>query len=307
MNAPGWAFNLMVLAAGILLFCGIGAVLALFYWFSPARREAKNAQRRVPNNPMTQRPNDPRPGAFASQGIPRTQSANWRGIPENERGASFFSGRAANVRDMHTTTVSVGGRRRRVLVDNDDHAILQAGMMPPFLMFPFVGGYVPWYAYPDYNPYNDYGGAMPGDYLPYEQVPPQYWEEQPPIADYAYTPDQENFQDYAAGVAIGAMDTENTVAFEDVYRPGMPDAGGYIEPYGDETAVDPLGDPADVYGRNDDPLGDPADSGFDNGDPLGDPADSTSDFGSGDTSSSFDTGGFSAGGFDAGSGSSDAS
>lgn len=297
MSIPGWIFNLLVLVAGILLFGGIAVILGLFYWFSPARREKQQTtggRGQRPNrtlDPTTQQPLNSKPSAFGAQGIPRTQSANWRGIPNNERGASFFSGRAANVRDMHTTTVSVGGRRRRVLVDDDDYAILQTGMMPPFLMFPFGGGYVPWYAYPDYNPYNDYGGTMPGDYMPYEQVPPQYWEEQPPDADYAYTPDQENFQDYAAGETMGAIDMGNTIAFEDVYQPTSPDDEQYRdETYLNAPLVDPLGDPANEYT-----------------DPLGDPGASMTDFGSVDTSSIFDSGGFSSGGFDSGSGSSDAS
>lgn len=277
---PSWGFNLMILGAAVLLFGGIAVILGILYWFSLRGSRERESTERTPLREPTVRPSSSsmagsRPGGFGSQGIPRSQSRNWQGIPQSERGASFFSGRPARVGEMHTTTVSIGGRRRRVLVDDDDWAILQAGQMPPMLMFWDMGNYVPWYAYSSYDPYMDYQGEIPdAGYYPPEQAAPQYWEEELPQADYAYTPDQEQYQDYAAEQALGAPPGQPSVAFEDVYTPSAPDdnfVAGEAPAWAGE-AIDPLGDPADDFV---DPLGDPADSMSDSGiDPLGDPADS---------------------------------
>jgi hypothetical protein len=284
MNAPGWGFNLIVIAGAVFLFGGIALVLGILYWASLRGSHAANDNRGEPQSLPTTPVDASHPGAFQTQGIPRTQSRNWQGIPPGERGASFFSGRPARVSDLRPATVSVGGRSRRVLVDEDDWAILQAGMLPPMLMFLDMGHYVPWYAYSGYSPYMDYGdGMLQGEYVPYEQAAPEYWDAEPPIAEYAYTPEQEQYHDYAANEVLGAMEGQPSVAFEDVYEPTLHGDGSYdpnAAPAWAGDAVDPLGDPADSWS---DPLGDPADSSdtsysepadFGSSDPLGDPADS---------------------------------
>lgn len=93
--------------------------------------------------------------AFRPEPLPESQSAV-SAIPQNRRGVSFFSGQPASIGSLVPVTITVNGMSRQVLVTPDEADEMRQGRMPQVRAFRVGGGYVPWYAYPDYDPYRDY-------------------------------------------------------------------------------------------------------------------------------------------------------
>ena len=143
-------------------------------------------------------------------GIKSSRSTNWQQVPEGQRGVCFFTGRPYPLSELTPVTVDVNGRPRRVLASPEALAELNAGREPHIMAFFVQDHYVPWFAYPDYNPYGMMGGgnyAMQGDYPPMSGIEAPYWEAPPEQqngdwgGDYTITPEAPAYQDYAMETA----------------------------------------------------------------------------------------------------------
>jgi tetratricopeptide (TPR) repeat protein len=97
------------------------------------------------------------PGDDAVRPIPLpTNQQQTASVPQDQRGVSFFSSRPAPVSQLVPVTIMVNGSPRQVMATPDEAAQIQQGQMPPVRSFNVGGQSIPWYAYQDYDPYQNY-------------------------------------------------------------------------------------------------------------------------------------------------------
>ncbi len=93
--------------------------------------------------------------ALRPKPLPETQQ-EVNAVPEGQRGVSFFSSRPAPIGSLVPVTVTIGGQSKQVLATPEEADELRRGRMPQMRTFDVQGQRVPWYAYNQYDPYNDY-------------------------------------------------------------------------------------------------------------------------------------------------------
>ena len=123
-----------------------------------------------------------RSGSFGATGAMTSAATDWNAIPRSERGACFLCGRPALLRELTPTTLALEGMPRRVLACFSCMEQVRLGVTPPVRAFVVEHHYVPWYAYPSYNPYVDYyaqgydEAMLPTDLTDADQIAPEYWQ-----------------------------------------------------------------------------------------------------------------------------------
>jgi hypothetical protein len=77
-------------------------------------------------------------------------------VPQEQRGVSFFSSQPAPVSQLQPVTLNIDGQQKTVMATPQEAAMIQRGQIPPVRSFNVGGQNVPWYAYQNYDPYDDY-------------------------------------------------------------------------------------------------------------------------------------------------------
>ncbi len=207
----------------LILLLMVGIVVLLFSTFvGTIARSITGRNKPSPMLEANSRPRSLPQSLFGANtaGIKSSRPTNWQQVPEGQRGVCFFTGRPYPLNELTPVTVDVNGRPRRVLASPEALAELNAGREPHIMAFFVQDHYVPWFAYPDYNPYGIMGGggnyAMQGDYPPMSGIEAPYWEA-PPVqqngdwgGDYTMTPEAPAYQDYAMETA--AQPPQNSFA-----------------------------------------------------------------------------------------------
>jgi hypothetical protein len=165
-------------------------------------------------------------------------------VPEEEKGVCFFCSRPSYLDELTPVTVKLEGERQKVLACMADLATIKTGAMPQIRAFEHQGRTVPWYAYPDYNPYNDYygrgygGGSLLSDMVTLSVIDHMFWSWHRPAwgwgwgggygmgyGGYTFYPDHHNYSDYSSERAASSLDTTSDAAGVDFLSSGS-DVGG---------------------------------------------------------------------------------
>ncbi len=77
-------------------------------------------------------------------------------VPSGERAVSFFSSQPAPVGALTPVTLNIDGQQRTVMATPQEAEQVRRGQIPAIRSFNVGGTNVPWYAYNQYDPYNDY-------------------------------------------------------------------------------------------------------------------------------------------------------
>ena len=77
-------------------------------------------------------------------------------VPNGERAVSFFSSQPAPVGALVPVTLNIDGQQRTVMATPQEAEQVRRGQIPSIRSFNIGGQNVPWYAYNQYDPYNDY-------------------------------------------------------------------------------------------------------------------------------------------------------
>jgi len=186
--------------------------------FTNARADCDNARKAL-DAALGGTANIPGDDAMRPKPLPETQ-AQVQAVPADQRGASFFSSRPAPLGSLVPVSVTIDGQTKQVLATPEEAAELRAGRMPAVRAFNVNGQQVPWYAYNQYDPYNDYwryqnagwggfGGGVVADLIAMD------------LMSHAFAPNY-----YGYGWGGGAFSTDN-----DYYR-GYYDAERSNQAYG---------------------------------------------------------------------------
>lgn len=179
--------------------------------FASEQRRAEAEQRRAQ---MEERRT--RSGSFAATGRMSSATTDWNTVSRSERGVCFFCGRPVFLWELTPVTVTLNGRTQRVLACLRDLMTVRSGATPPVRAFVVEHHYVPWYAYPQYNPYRDYyaggyaDGLLTADLYDAALIAPQYWDWRDnavmPDGNYVFSPDSEGYQDFYSSEAASHAD-----------------------------------------------------------------------------------------------------
>ena len=119
-----------------------------------ARADVDNARKAL-DRALGNTANIPGDDALRPKPLPETQR-EVNAVPTNQRGVSFFSSRPAPIGSLVPVTVTINGQSKQVLATPEEADELRRGRMPQVRTFDVQGQRVPWYAYNQYDPYNDY-------------------------------------------------------------------------------------------------------------------------------------------------------
>ncbi len=184
------------------------------------------------------------PPVYAEAVRSSTDGTDWSSVPEEEKGVCFFCSRPSYLDELTPVTVKLEGERQKVLACMADLATIKTGAMPQIRAFEHQGRTVPWYAYPDYNPYNDYygrgygGGSLLSDMVTLSVIDHMFWSWHRPAwgwgwgggygmgyGGYTFYPDHHNYSDYSSERAASSLDTTSDAAGVDFLSSGS-DVGG---------------------------------------------------------------------------------
>lgn len=119
-----------------------------------ARADVDNARKAL-DRALGNTSNIPGDDALRPKPLPETQQ-QVSAVPADQRGVSFFSSRPAPIGSLVPVTVTINGESKQVLATPEEADELRRGRMPQVRTFDVQGQRVPWYAYNQYDPYNDY-------------------------------------------------------------------------------------------------------------------------------------------------------
>ncbi len=119
-----------------------------------ARADVDNARKAL-DRALGNTANIPGDDALRPKPLPETQQ-QVNAVPADQRGVSFFSSRPAPIGSLVPVTVTINGQSKQVLATPEEADELRRGRMPQVRTFDVQGRRVPWYAYNQYDPYNDY-------------------------------------------------------------------------------------------------------------------------------------------------------
>ncbi len=120
-----------------------------------AARADVDSARKALDRALGNTANIPGDDALRPAPLPETQQ-EVNAVPEGQRGVSFFSSRPAPLGSLVPVTVTINGQSKQVLATPEEADELRRGRMPQVRTFDVQGQRVPWYAYNQYDPYNDY-------------------------------------------------------------------------------------------------------------------------------------------------------
>ncbi len=119
-----------------------------------ARSDVDNARKAL-DRALGNTANIPGDDALRPTPLPESQQ-QVNAVPADQRGVSFFSSRPAPIGSLVPVTVTINGQSKQVLATPEEADELRRGRMPQVRTFDVQGQRVPWYAYNQYDPYNDY-------------------------------------------------------------------------------------------------------------------------------------------------------